>query len=92
MASQGSKIVVEKDWIVVIAREDNDRLAAMNSVFRTIDLTCLLVSPAVLGVVYDFIGPPAAAVFVAGWNVVSVFIEYALLAIIYRLGFQAMMC
>lgn len=81
---QGSKIVVEKDWIVVIARNDNDRLATMNSVFRTIDLTCLLVSPALLGVIFDFVSDEVAAVFVAAWNIVSVVVEYALLAVIYR--------
>lgn len=34
LASVGSKIVVEKDWIVVIAGDDNNRLANINSVFR----------------------------------------------------------
>ena len=43
LASVGSRIAVEKDWIVVISGNDNDQLAKMNSVFRTIDLLCLLV-------------------------------------------------
>ena len=44
LASVGSRIAVEKDWIVVISSNDNDQLANLNSVFRTIDLLCLLVS------------------------------------------------
>jgi len=84
LASQGSKIAVEKDWIVVIAADDLDRLASMNSVFRTIDLTCYLLSPAVLGFIYDFASPEFSAGFIAVWNVVSVIFEYALLAMIYR--------
>ena len=32
-----SKIVVEKDWIVVIAGGSNNKLAKLNSIFRTID-------------------------------------------------------
>ena len=41
LASVGSRIAVEKDWIVVISGNDNDQLAEMNSVFRTIDLVTL---------------------------------------------------
>ncbi len=84
LASQGSKIVVERDWIVIVARHDNNRLAAMNAVFRTIDLTCFILSPAILGVFYDFIGSSTTAFFIAGWNLVSVTVEYSLLVKIYR--------
>ena len=42
-------LAVEKDWIVVISGDDNDVLAKMNSVFRTIDLLCLLVAPSLAG-------------------------------------------
>ena len=37
LASSGSKIVLEKDWIVVIAGGSSDKLASLNSIFRTID-------------------------------------------------------
>ena len=42
LSSVGSKIVLEKDWIVVVAMDDPERLASMNAVFRTIDLTTLV--------------------------------------------------
>lgn len=84
LAAVGSKIVVEKDWIVVIARGDNNRLAQINSVFRTIDLTCLVLSPMVAGLLFDFISTGFTAVFIACWNVVSVCFEYWLLAQIYK--------
>ena len=38
LASVGSKIVLEKDWIVVVSNNDEERLANMNAVFRTVDL------------------------------------------------------
>ncbi len=38
LASVGSKIVIEKDWIVVVSEDDQERLAQMNAVFRTLDL------------------------------------------------------
>ena len=41
LASVGSKIVLEKDWTVVVAMDDPDKLASMNAVFRTLDLTTL---------------------------------------------------
>jgi hypothetical protein len=38
LASVGSKISIEKDWVVVIANDDKERLTKINSIFRTIDL------------------------------------------------------
>ncbi len=84
LGSQGSKIVVERDWIVVVAGRDNNRLAAMNSVFRTIDLTCFVLAPAILGLFWDLLSSEVAAFFITGWNLVSVMIEYGLLVKIYR--------
>ncbi len=84
LASQGSKIVVERDWIIVVAGRDNDRLAAMNAVFRTIDLTCFILAPAILGIFYDFVGSDVTGYLIAGWNLVSVVIEYSLLVKIYK--------
>ena len=83
LASVGSKIVVEKDWIVVIAGEDRNRLANINSVFRTIDLTCLILAPLLAGVLFD-VSLKFTAIFIGGWNLVSVIFEYLLLISIYR--------
>ena len=38
LASVGSKISIEKDWVLVIANNDKERLTNINSIFRTIDL------------------------------------------------------
>ncbi len=84
LGSQGSKIVIERDWIVVVAGRDNNRLAAMNSVFRTIDLTCLVLAPAILGLFWDLLSSEVAAFFITGWNLVSVCVEYGLLIKIYK--------
>ena len=43
-----------------------DRLAAMNSVFRTIDLTCLVIAPLVAGLIFDWASTSIAALAVAG--------------------------
>ena len=78
------QIAVEKDWIVVIADNDNDQLAKMNSVFRTIDLLCLLISPSLAGLIFDYLSYAWAAIFIANWNILSVIVEYYLLYAIYQ--------
>lgn len=84
IASVGCKIVLEKDWIVIIADGDDNKLAMMNAVFRTIDLVALVISPAVAGIIFDFINEVTTAVVIGTWNIVSVFMEYYLLVLIYQ--------
>ena len=76
--------MVEKDWIIVVAGDDDNRLAKMNAVFRTIDLTALVLSPSVAGIIFDFVSTEAAAAVIGIWNLVSVLIEYTLLILIYK--------
>jgi len=84
LASVGSKIVVEKDWIVVIAGGDDDKLARLNSIFRTIDLVCLTAGPTLAGLLFEYTNYVITAIFIGGWNVCSVIFEYLLLASIYK--------
>ena len=83
LASLGCKIVVEKDWIPAIAGGDEDVLAAMNSRFRVLDLTCNLLAPMIAGLLF-VIGTFEAAVFIGVWNVVSCPFEYGLLLSIFN--------
>jgi len=84
LASTGTNIIIQKDWIVVIAAGDNDRLATMNSILRTIELTTYMLAPAVTGQLFTFLGFTITGVLLAAWNVASVMLEYLLLALIYR--------
>ena len=84
LASVGCKIVIERDWIVVVASGDDNKLATMNAVFRTIDLTALVLSPAFAGLIFDFASDSAVALTIGIWNIVSVVVEYYLLILIYR--------
>ena len=65
-------------------RDNNDRLAKVNAVFRTIDLATLSLAPLSFGLVFDFISNSAAAYFIAAWNMISVFFEYWMLKSIYK--------
>lgn len=46
-----------------------------------------MLSPIVGGLLFDFVGYSFAAIFIAGWNLVSVIVEYLLLILIYRYVF-----
>jgi len=84
LASSGTNIIIQKDWIVVIAGDDTDLLAKMNSILRTIELTTYMLAPAAAGQLFTFFGFGFTGVFIAGWNIVSVCLEYILLAMIYK--------
>jgi len=84
LASSGTNIIIQKDWIVVIAGDDTDQLAKMNSILRTIELTTYMLAPAAAGQLFTFFGFGLTGVIIASWNIVSVCMEYLLLALIYR--------
>ena len=50
-----------------------------NSILRRIDLCCKILAPILVGQIMTYISKVAGVVFLAGWNVVSVFLEYYLL-------------
>lgn len=84
LASSGVNIIIQKDWIVVIANNNTDKLARMNSVLRTIELTTYMLAPAAGGLLLDYIGYIGTGIFIAVWNIVSVVLEFTLLILIYR--------
>ncbi|CAH1790412.1 unnamed protein product [Owenia fusiformis] len=83
LASLAYKISVEHDWIVVVAKGDKEHLASLNAAVRAIDLTSNILAPIVAGQVMTFGSMLIGAVFIAVWNIVSVFIEYYLLWKVY---------
>ena len=68
-------VSVERDWVVVIADQDDAALRSMNSQMRRIDLICKLVGPFLISV-FDGISTIMAIEVNLGMNVVSVLIEY----------------
>ena len=72
------------NFLCFISRDNDDRLAKINAVFRTIDLTTLSLAPLSAGLVFDFVSNSGAAYFIAGWNLISVIFEYWLLKSIYK--------
>lgn len=57
--------------------------SGLNAMLRRIDLTCSVVAPAAVGEIMTRTSLIASAIFLAAWNVISVFIEFYLLWKIY---------
>ncbi|XP_060597405.1 solute carrier family 40 member 1-like [Ruditapes philippinarum] len=85
LGSIGTNIAVQKDWIVEICGDDKNLLASMTATLRRIDLCNKLVAPIATGQIMYFASVGVGAFFIAGWNLVSVFIEYILLWKVYSL-------
>ena len=84
LAAVGCKIIIQKDWIVVLTAGYDTQLAAMNAVFTTIDLAAMVISPILAGFLFNLASPAVVCLVVAVWNTVSTLIEYFLLQSIYN--------
>jgi iron-regulated transporter 1 len=76
-------VSVERDWVVVIADDNESTLRQMNSQMRRIDLFCKLVSPLVIALLDGFSTEVAILVTFA-MNNTSMVVEYALIARVYK--------
>lgn len=56
----------------------------MSATLRAIDLTTAILAPVATGQIMYFIALRYGAVFIAGWNIVSVFVEYILIWKVYE--------
>ena len=56
----------------------------MTAILRRIDLATQILSPIATGFIISFIGVEYGALFIGGWNVLSVFAEYYLLWKVYN--------
>ena len=83
LSSSATKIVIERDWIVVLTKGDREYLGRINSSMRRIDQICLLLAPILAGAFVSAFNVTVAAGIIAGWNVVSLFFEYNLLRLVY---------
>lgn len=84
LASVGTSIIIQKDWIVVVAGENKEILANLNSMTRRIDLVTKILSPVACGQIMAVATLSGGAIFIMSWNAVSMFLEYILLRIVYK--------
>ncbi|XP_038044954.1 solute carrier family 40 member 1-like [Patiria miniata] len=84
LASVAEKICIQKDWVVVLAGGNKERLAEMNATVRRIDLTVNILAPILVGQIMSFASMTVAGIFIAGWNLCSLILEYYLLLRVYK--------
>jgi len=76
-------IVVERDWVVVVADGNEPLLQEMNAQMRRIDLFCKLVSPLAIALL-DGLSTSIAISVTLGVNLTSALAEYFLIAWVYK--------
>ncbi|CAG7922283.1 unnamed protein product [Penicillium olsonii] len=77
-------VSVERDWVVVVAGDDHQRLKAMNAQMRRIDLICKLLGPLFIAFM-DTISTKIAILVNLAMNVCSVALEYHSIAKVYQM-------
>ena len=84
LASTSASIIMQKDWIVVLAGDNQEMLARLNSTMRRIDLVTKILAPAACGQIMSLLSLSRGAIFIMCWNGASMFLEYFLLRVIYK--------
>ncbi|XP_039613843.1 solute carrier family 40 member 1 [Polypterus senegalus] len=84
LASTAMGITIQRDWIIVVAGENRNRLANMNATVRVIDQLTNILAPMAVGQIITFGSPLIGCVFISCWNLCSMCLEYYLLRLVYR--------
>nr|DBA20131.1 TPA: hypothetical protein GDO54_015856 [Pyxicephalus adspersus] len=84
LASTAMGITIQRDWIVVVAGDDRSKLADMNATVRRIDQLTNILAPMAVGQIMTFGSPVMGCGFIAGWNLMSMCVEYMLLWKVYQ--------
>ncbi|KAM9305575.1 ferroportin [Gastrophryne carolinensis] len=84
LASTAMGITIQRDWIVVVAGDDRSKLADMNATVRRIDQLTNILAPMAVGQIMTFGSPVIGCGFIAGWNLISMCVEYLLLWKVYQ--------
>ncbi|KAI1457298.1 Ferroporti-1 [Annulohypoxylon moriforme] len=77
-----NSVSVEKDWVVVVAGEDQGALSSLNAQMRRIDLLCKLLGPLFIALI-DGLSTKVAIIVNFAMNIASVTIEYYAIARVY---------
>ncbi|KAL5352532.1 hypothetical protein ACLOAV_002480 [Pseudogymnoascus australis] len=75
-------VSVERDWVVVVCKEDEAALRDVNAQMRRIDLTCKLIGPLFISLI-DGMSTEVAILVNLGMNMASVAVEYYAIAQVY---------
>lgn len=85
-------MALEKDWVPILCRGNQNLLTTVNSRMRRIDLFCKLIAPAVFGIAMTFIHLSReerimyGSISVLVWNVVGLFLGIILFIVNFHFG------
>ncbi|BDA48594.1 Solute carrier family 40 member 1 [Coccomyxa sp. Obi] len=65
---QGSALSVEREWTKALCQGDSGALALLNAGMRRIDLTCLIASPIMAGLLLTYGNLQIAIIAIVAWN------------------------
>ncbi|TWW80337.1 solute carrier family 40 member 1 [Takifugu flavidus] len=85
LASTATSITIQRDWVVVVAGQDSNKLADMNATVRIIDQLTNILAPMLVGQIMAFGSHFIGCGFISGWNLCSMFVEYTLLWKVYKM-------
>ncbi|KAL9651318.1 hypothetical protein ABK040_001270 [Willaertia magna] len=84
LSSMVSSIARNKDWCIVIAKNEKRQLAGVNAMMRRLDMISLILSPVIYGTVVTTTSYQIGMFVVTAWNVVSVVPEFLIILSVYN--------
>uniref|UniRef100_A0A0K0EH41 Solute carrier family 40 member n=1 Tax=Strongyloides stercoralis TaxID=6248 RepID=A0A0K0EH41_STRER len=84
VASQGERMLLSKDWILVLIDNDKDKLCKKNATMTTLDQITCIIAPILIGILLKFINYEIICVMFLMWNLISWIIEYILIRKLYK--------
>ncbi|KAL4422722.1 hypothetical protein ABPG75_008919 [Micractinium tetrahymenae] len=89
LGALGSTLSVEREWTKTLCGGDHAALASLNAAMKRIDLTCLIASPLMVGLVMQYAGGPpmvGSTLALLAWNMLAWWPEVLLLRRAQRLS------
>ncbi|XP_078395000.1 ferroportin [Cetorhinus maximus] len=85
LASTALTIAIQRDWIIVITGCNRDGLADVNAVMRRIDQVVNVLAAMTVGQIMYSASNVIGCVFILGWTLVSLLVEFICLSRVYRM-------
>ncbi|XP_078056652.1 ferroportin [Mustelus asterias] len=85
LASTALTIAIQRDWIIVITGCNRSGLADVNAVMRRIDQIVNILAAMTVGQIMSSASNVIGCVFILGWTLVSLLVEFICLSRVYRM-------
>uniref|UniRef100_A0A0N4ZTH7 Solute carrier family 40 member n=1 Tax=Parastrongyloides trichosuri TaxID=131310 RepID=A0A0N4ZTH7_PARTI len=83
VASQGERMLLSKDWILVLINNDESKLSKKNATMTTLDQIMCITAPLIIGILLKNFDYSIVCATFTIWNLLSWIIEYILLKKLY---------